>query len=135
MNLPVTGCKRRPEPGKTGDHHVRHLHRRETRPRTVPRQATPRRLAAALAAVTGALLASTASVPAAFAATIPGPPPGGADRGHRRPRPAVQVINTGGMAGWQMTLIALGAALAAAVVAVLLDRALAARRATSATTA
>jgi hypothetical protein len=49
--------------------------------------------------------------------------------------PAVRVVTAGGMAGWQITLIALGAALAAAVVAVLLDRTLAARRAISATTA
>ena len=39
------------------------------------------------------------------------------------------------MAGWQITLIALGAALVAAIAAVLLDRALAARRAASATIA
>ena len=45
------------------------------------------------------------------------------------------MVTAGGMAGWQITLIALGAALVAAVVAVLLDRALAARRAASATTA
>jgi len=38
-----------------------------------------------------------------------------------------------GMPGWQITLIALGAALAAAVVAVLLDRARAARRHRAAT--
>jgi hypothetical protein len=39
------------------------------------------------------------------------------------------------MAGWQITLIALGAALVAAIAAVFLDRALAARRAVSATPA
>jgi hypothetical protein len=39
------------------------------------------------------------------------------------------------MAGWQITLIALGAALVAAATAVLFDRAVAARRAASATTA
>jgi hypothetical protein len=38
-----------------------------------------------------------------------------------------------GMPGWQITLIAIGAALAAAVVAVLLDRARAARRHRTAT--
>jgi hypothetical protein len=42
---------------------------------------------------------------------------------------------TGGMAGWQITLIAIGAALAAATLAVLLHRALTARRRVSATAA
>jgi len=41
----------------------------------------------------------------------------------------------GGMAGWQITLIALAAALAAATAAVFIDRAGAARRAAPATTA
>ena len=43
------------------------------------------------------------------------------------------MVTAGGMAGWQITVIALGAALVAAIAAVLLDRALAARRATSTT--
>ena len=55
-------------------------------------------------------------------------PPGGADV----PAPPVRVV-TGGMAGWQITLIALGAALVAATAAVVLDRARAARRSASAT--
>jgi hypothetical protein len=38
------------------------------------------------------------------------------------------VIHTGGMPGWQIAVIAIGAALFAAAVAVLLDRAWAARR-------
>jgi len=42
------------------------------------------------------------------------------------------VITTGGMAGWQITLIALGAALVAATATVLLDRVRAAHRAASA---
>ena len=37
-------------------------------------------------------------------------------------------ITEGGMPGWQITLIAVGAALIAAVLAVLLDRAWAARK-------
>jgi hypothetical protein len=45
------------------------------------------------------------------------------------------VISAGGMAGWQIALIAAGAALAAAVAAVLLDRKLAGRRRATATTA
>jgi hypothetical protein len=110
-----------------------HLPRRESRPRTPARQAAKHWLAA-LAAVTCGLLASTATIPAAFATMIPVPPPGGA-YGDTPALPAVRVVNVGGMAGWQIILIALGAALAAAVVSVLLDRTLAARRATSATTA
>jgi hypothetical protein len=47
--------------------------------------------------------------------------------GEAPPSTPVQVIS-GGMAGWQITLIALGAALVAAAVAVHLDRTLAARR-------
>jgi hypothetical protein len=42
---------------------------------------------------------------------------------------------TGGMPGWQITLIAIGAALAAATVAVLLDRAFTSRRRVSPTAA
>ena len=53
------------------------------------------------------------------------------------PRPATitRVITTGGMPGWQITLIALAAALVAATAAVLLDRTLARRRPVSAMTA
>jgi len=40
----------------------------------------------------------------------------------------VTVITGGGMPGWQITLIAVGAALAAAILAVLLDRAWAAHK-------
>ena len=43
------------------------------------------------------------------------------------------VITGGGMPGWQITLIAVGAALAGAAMAVLLDRARAARKAHAAT--
>ena len=47
----------------------------------------------------------------------------------------IHTVVTGGMLGWQITLIAAGAALAAAALAVLLDRAWAARRRATATTA
>ena len=47
----------------------------------------------------------------------------------------VHVVSSGGMAGWQIALIAIGAALLAATAAVVLDRARAARRAATATTA
>ncbi|MGO8890433.1 MAG: hypothetical protein ACLP8X_43435 [Streptosporangiaceae bacterium] len=111
-----------------------HLPRPETHPGTAARQAAVRlrRLAAALTALTCGLLASAAIVPAAFATMIPVPGPGGAYAGDPA-APAVRVITAGGMAGWQITLIALGAALVAAALAVLLDRVLAARRATSTT--
>jgi hypothetical protein len=69
------------------------------------------------------LLASAAVVPAAFAMTDPGGLGGAA-----RLASAVttgRVVATGGMAGWQIILIALGAALLAAATAVLLDRTLA----------
>ena len=103
--------------------------------RTAARQAAarPRRLAAALAAVTCALLAS-AVVPAASAATLVRDPPGGAPLAPV-PAPAVPVVTVGGMPGWQITLIALGAALVTAIAAVFLDRVLAARRSASSTTA
>jgi hypothetical protein len=96
--------------------------------------ARPRRLAAALAAVTCALLAS-AIVPAASAADLVRDPPGGAPLAPV-PAPAAPVVVTaGGMPGWQITLIALAAALVTALAAVFLDRALAARRSASSTTA
>ena len=47
----------------------------------------------------------------------------------------VHTVIAAGMPGWQIILIALAAALCAATVAVVLDRARAARRAASATTA
>jgi hypothetical protein len=111
-----------------------HTPRQGPHPRTAARQATARlrRLAAALAALTCAVLAAPA-VPAASAHTLVRDPPGGAPL-VPVPAPAATVV-TGGMAGWQITLIALGAALIAAIATVFLDRALAARRAVSAPTA
>jgi hypothetical protein len=88
-----------------------------------------RRITAVLTAVTGCVLA-WATVPAASAAIIPIPD------GPYRPAPATaggttRVITAGGMPGWQITLIALAAALAAATAAVFLDHARASRRAAS----
>jgi hypothetical protein len=104
---------------------------RETHRGSTARQAAARlrRLAAALAAVTCTLLASAAVMPAAWAAVnyIPNDSPDQA--------PAGGVVTAGGMPGWQITLIAVGAALVAATAAVLLDRARAGRRAASAITA
>jgi uncharacterized membrane protein len=104
-----------------------HLPRRGPYPQpTHPRTAAPRagtrmrRLVAVLAGVTAALLASVATIPAAFASVAPNPGPGG------------RVVTGGGMSGWQLPVIVLGAVLLVAAAAVLLDRALATRRATSA---
>jgi hypothetical protein len=106
------------------------LHHPGTHLLTVARTAGARlcRLAAVLAAITGSLLVTVAGVPAAFA--LPVPPPGGSYGPAAGPVPAttIHVITTGGMAGWQITLIALAAALAAATAAVFADRARTARR-------
>ena len=80
-----------------------------------------RRLADTLAALATALLAATAAAPAAFA--LPVPPVGGGGT-----PPPVQTVVADGMPGWQIALIAIGAAVVAATMAVLLDRARAARR-------
>ena len=96
-------------------------------------QAGPRlgRLAAVLAAAICGLLASAVAAAAAVANPIPV-----GDRGSLPITPVppgtVRVISTGGTAGWQVALIAIGAALAAAAIAVFLDRKLAARRAATA---
>ena len=84
-----------------------------------------RRILTALATLAGALLAFTAAAPAALAVRVP--PPGGYDR-PVQPPPQVHTIVAGGMSGWQIALIAAGAALLAAVLAVIADRARAARR-------
>ena len=80
-----------------------------------------------LAALACALLGLGALTPAAFASTITLPPHGdGGPAAGTRPGPVHFVV--GGMPGWQIALIAAGAALLAAAVAVSLDRARAARR-------
>ena len=91
-----------------------------------------RRVVAALAVVTGGLLGWAGTVPAASASIVPYP------GGPYGPAPAtpgrtVQVITAGGMPGWQITVITVTAALAAAVAAVLLDRARSSRRTASTT--
>ena len=99
-------------------------------------------LASVLAGLAGILLASAAAVPAAFAGTNPIPdPPGytgdpyiGTAPVAPVPATTVHVVNSG-MAGWQIVLIAVGAALVAAAAVLLIDRARAARGATPAPTA
>jgi len=86
-----------------------------------------RRILAAVITLAGAVLA-LATAPAAFARPLP--PPDCCVTGADAP---VTVITTGGMPGWQIALIAVGAALAGAAMAVLLDRAWAARKTRAAT--
>jgi hypothetical protein len=97
-------------------------------------------LAAALAGLAGALLAFAAAAPAALAGRVPIPPgPAGITSptgpwigqppGHVVvPLYRVHTVVVGGMPGWQITAIAAGAALLAAVLAVILDRSRAARQ-------
>ena len=109
---------------------------RLTRPGTHPRAAALttgtrlRRCAAALAAITVGLLASAATIPAAFASDVP-QPGSGYELGRFGPFPATtsHPATTGGMPGWQITLIALGATLAAVAVTIVLTRARGAHRA------
>jgi hypothetical protein len=98
--------------------------RRGTHPRTAARQSCVRlrRLAAVLGTVTAGLLASAATIPAAFAREIP--PPGGS---YARPsltpaRHTVHTISASGLTGWQIALIAVCAALIATIVSIVLDR-------------
>ena len=86
--------------------------RQGTHPLLGARNATARlrRSVAVLAALIVGLLASAATVPAAFAMIPdPGDAPGSAGVAPVQ-APAVRVVVTGGMAGWQITSIALGAA-------------------------
>jgi hypothetical protein len=83
-----------------------------------------RRCLTALAGLCCALLLGAATAPAALA-TLPPPDPNPA---WVVTPPTVHTIVAGGMPGWQITLIAVGAALAAAVIAVMLDRTRTARR-------
>jgi len=92
-----------------------------------------RRLAAALVGLAGALLAFTTAAPAAFASGQRPPPlPSGHIHQpvHQPPVPVpAHTVVIGGMPGWQIALIVAGAALAAAAVAILVDRAWVARKA------
>ena len=81
-----------------------------------------RRLAGMLATLTCALLAPVAISSTAFARIVPPLDQAGL---HVTTGPPTVV---GGMAGWQITLIALGAALLAAAATLVLDRVLMARR-------
>jgi hypothetical protein len=94
-----------------------------------------RRFAAALAGLAGALVAFGATP--AFAMHVPPPGPGVTTSpvGTTPPPVEVHTVVVGGMPGWQIALIAVVAALLAATVAVLADRARSARRKAIAATA
>src|ERR1700678_3082615 len=81
-----------------------------------------RRIAGALAGLACTCLVLAVAAPAGSA--IPGPPVGvwGAVTTPAPPPVQVHTVVVGGMAGWQIALIAVGAALVAAAIAVLLDR-------------
>jgi hypothetical protein len=85
---------------------------------------TIRRLASILAGLAAAALTFAAAAPAALATPAP-PDPG---QPGVVPPPAIHTVVVGGMPGWQITLIATGTAILAAVLALLIDRAWAARR-------
>ena len=86
-----------------------------------------RRITGALAGLAFACLVLSVAAPAAFARTLP--PSGGPSRVTTPAPPPAQVhtVIASGMTGWQIALIAVGAALVAATIAVLLDRARTAR--------
>jgi hypothetical protein len=84
------------------------------------------RIIAIVTVAAAGLLAAFATGPAAFAALVPA---GGGGTGITpTPQAPVRIVTAGGMAAWQITLIALAAALFAAAAAVLIDRTRTARR-------
>jgi hypothetical protein len=83
------------------------------------------RVVRSLAGLAATVLAITAGAPAAFAYPIP---PHGGPTGPVRTPPTVHAVVVGGMPGWQITVIAAGAAILAAILAVAIDRVHAAHR-------
>src|ERR1700748_171923 len=83
-----------------------------------------RRIAVMLGAFAASVLVVLTGATTAFAYEVP--PPGG-PAGPAQPL-RVHTIVTGGMPGWQIALIAIGAAILAAALAVTLDRARTAHR-------
>ena len=86
-----------------------------------------RRALAVLAALAAALVAAVAGPAAAFAVNYPLPANGGQGTSSYQP-PVTHTVIVGGMPGWQIALIATGAALLAAACAALATRALATHR-------
>jgi len=102
-----------------------HLIRQRAHPHTAALKAGTRLrlLAAALAAVTIGLLASAATIPAAFASEVP-QPGSGYELGRFGPVPATTSHAAAtGMPGWQIILIAVSAMLVGAAVTIVLARA------------
>jgi hypothetical protein len=91
--------------------------------RTMGRPAALLACLATMSLATGAAPALAAQVPP----SVGGWSIAGLDTTQLQPQ-VVYTVAAGGMPGWQIALIAIGAAVAAAVVAVLLDRARTARR-------
>jgi hypothetical protein len=79
------------------------------------------RLGALLAAL-GVITAAFAGAASASTAMVPRPDPGGTIGTAPSPSVVVRTVVVGGMPGWQIALIVVVAALAAAVAAVLADR-------------
>src|SRR6201986_4568674 len=106
------------------------MHAHPRRPQLPPhaaRRRSPRwrRIIPATLATGCSLLAVVSSVPAASATTIPMPDPGGfggITSTPPAPSAPIRAVDAGGMTGWQIALIALGAAIAAATTAVIFDR-------------
>ena len=86
-----------------------------------------RRAVGLLAVLASALLTFGAASPA-LAASLRPPPGSLKNPPAAPPLTRIHTVVTGGMPGWQITLIAVGAALAAATMAVLFDRAWTARQ-------
>ena len=78
-----------------------------------------RRIAAILTALAASVLVILTGATAALAYPVP---PAGGPAGPVQPPRVVHTIVTGGMPGWQIALIAIGAAILAAALAVTLDR-------------
>jgi hypothetical protein len=78
------------------------------------------------AAILAAFAATITWAPAAFASHVP--PPGAGDTGKQVPLAPAGTVPVMGMPGWEIALIAAGAALAGAALAVLFDRIQATRR-------
>ena len=85
-----------------------------------------RRLAGFVAGLATALLAAALTAPAALAVRVP--PPGGTSGDSLPVVIQTRTVVEGGMPAWQIALIAVGAAVAAAVLAVLADRSRPGRR-------
>ena len=83
-----------------------------------------RRIAAVLGGLAASVLVALTETSAALAYPVP---PQGGQAGPVQP-PRVHTIVAGGMPGWQIALIAIGAAIIAAALAVTLDRAYTAHR-------